>query len=69
MKRCAWLVALMAQAALAAAPVITDINPRGAEIGRSSTLYARVEGSPERIERVEVGGSAVVVAHGEYRVA
>ena len=42
---------------------------QGVEIGRPSVLYARAEGSPERIERVEVGGSAVIVAHGEYRVA
>jgi trans-2,3-dihydro-3-hydroxyanthranilate isomerase len=39
---------------------------QGAELRRPSTLYARVEGSPERIERVEVGGSAVVVARGEF---
>jgi trans-2,3-dihydro-3-hydroxyanthranilate isomerase len=42
---------------------------QGAEIGRPSTLFARVEGSSDRIERVEVGGSAVVVARGEYRLA
>jgi trans-2,3-dihydro-3-hydroxyanthranilate isomerase len=41
---------------------------QGAEIGRPSTLYARVEGSAERIERVEVGGSAVIVARGEFRL-
>jgi trans-2,3-dihydro-3-hydroxyanthranilate isomerase len=41
---------------------------QGAEIGRPSTLYARVEGSPDRAERVEVGGSAVVVARGEFRL-
>jgi trans-2,3-dihydro-3-hydroxyanthranilate isomerase len=41
---------------------------QGAEIGRPSTLHARVDGSPERIERVEVGGSAVVVARGEFRL-
>jgi trans-2,3-dihydro-3-hydroxyanthranilate isomerase len=41
---------------------------QGAEIGRPSTLFARVEGSPERLERVEVGGSAVVVARGEFRL-
>lgn len=41
---------------------------QGVEIGRPSVLYARAEGSVEKIERVEVGGSAVVVAHGEYRV-
>ncbi len=40
---------------------------QGAEVGRPSTLYARADGSPERIERVEVGGSAVVVARGEFR--
>ncbi|HEX6700310.1 MAG TPA: PhzF family phenazine biosynthesis isomerase [Gaiellaceae bacterium] len=40
---------------------------QGAEIGRPSTLYARVDGSADRIERVEVGGSAVVVARGEFR--
>ena len=41
---------------------------QGAEIGRPSTLYARVEGTAERIERVEVGGSAVIVARGEFRL-
>jgi len=41
---------------------------QGAEIGRPSTLYARVEGTLETIERVEVGGSAVIVARGEFRL-
>jgi trans-2,3-dihydro-3-hydroxyanthranilate isomerase len=41
---------------------------QGAEIGRPSTLYARVEGSAEKLERVEVGGSAVIVARGEFRL-
>jgi trans-2,3-dihydro-3-hydroxyanthranilate isomerase len=41
---------------------------QGAEIGRPSTLYARVEGSPDEPERVEVGGSAVIVARGEFRL-
>jgi trans-2,3-dihydro-3-hydroxyanthranilate isomerase len=41
---------------------------QGAEIGRPSTLYARVEGSPDKVERVEVGGSAVIVARGEFRL-
>ena len=41
---------------------------QGEEVGRPSLLYARAEGSPERIERVEVGGSAVVVARGEFRL-
>jgi trans-2,3-dihydro-3-hydroxyanthranilate isomerase len=41
---------------------------QGVEVGRPSTLYARVEGSRDRIERVEVGGAAVVVARGEFRL-
>jgi trans-2,3-dihydro-3-hydroxyanthranilate isomerase len=41
---------------------------QGAEIKRPSTLHARAEGSAEKIERVEVGGSAVVVARGEFRL-
>ena len=41
---------------------------QGAEIGRPSTLYVRVDGSLEKIERVEVGGSAVIVARGEFRL-
>jgi trans-2,3-dihydro-3-hydroxyanthranilate isomerase len=45
----------------------TEIEIRqGAEIGRPSVLYARAHGSPERIERVEVGGAAVIVARGEF---
>ncbi len=39
---------------------------QGAEIGRPSTLYARADGSGDRLERVEVGGSAVIVARGEF---
>jgi len=41
---------------------------QGAEIGRPSTLYARVDGAVETIERVAVGGSAVIVARGEFRL-
>jgi trans-2,3-dihydro-3-hydroxyanthranilate isomerase len=41
---------------------------QGAEIGRPSTLYARAEGSGDEVTRVEVGGSAVVVARGEFRL-
>jgi trans-2,3-dihydro-3-hydroxyanthranilate isomerase len=41
---------------------------QGAEIGRPSTLYARVDGSSERIERVQVGGTAVIVARGEFLI-
>ncbi|HKC61655.1 MAG TPA: PhzF family phenazine biosynthesis protein [Myxococcales bacterium] len=39
---------------------------QGEEIRRPSILYARAEGSAERIERVEVGGSALIVARGEF---
>ena len=41
---------------------------QGAEIGRPSKLHVRVSGSGDAIERVEVGGSAVVVARGEFRL-
>jgi trans-2,3-dihydro-3-hydroxyanthranilate isomerase len=41
---------------------------QGVEIGRPSLLRARVDGSAERVERVVVGGSAVIVARGEYRL-
>jgi len=41
---------------------------QGAEIGRPSTLFATAHGGDGLIDRVEVGGSAVVVARGEFRV-
>jgi trans-2,3-dihydro-3-hydroxyanthranilate isomerase len=41
---------------------------QGAEIARPSTLYARAEGSADEITKVAVGGSAVPVARGEYRL-
>jgi trans-2,3-dihydro-3-hydroxyanthranilate isomerase len=41
---------------------------QGAEVGRPSKLYARVDGSADEVERVEVGGSAVTVARGELSV-
>ena len=41
---------------------------QGVEIGRPSTLHAQVDGSAEQVERVAVGGSAVVVARGEFRL-
>ena len=40
---------------------------QGVEVGRPATLHARADGTPERIERVEVGGEAVIVARGEFR--
>jgi trans-2,3-dihydro-3-hydroxyanthranilate isomerase len=39
---------------------------QGVEIGRPSRLFAVAEGSPERIERLRVGGWAVLVARGEF---
>jgi trans-2,3-dihydro-3-hydroxyanthranilate isomerase len=41
---------------------------QGAELGRPSTLYARAEGTKERLERVEVSGSAVIVGRGEFHL-
>ena len=41
---------------------------QGMEIGRPSTLFARASGMRERIESVEVGGCAVTVARGEFRL-
>jgi trans-2,3-dihydro-3-hydroxyanthranilate isomerase len=41
---------------------------QGTEVGRPSTLYARAEGSAEVLTKVEVGGSAVTVARGEFRL-
>ena len=41
---------------------------QGVEMGRPSTLHARAEGGDGLIDAVEVGGSAVVVARGEFRL-
>ena len=41
---------------------------QGVEIGRPSTLYARAEGTADAAERIEVGGCAVVVSRGEFRL-
>jgi trans-2,3-dihydro-3-hydroxyanthranilate isomerase len=41
---------------------------QGVEVGRPSTLYARVDGSADEVERVEVGGAAVTVARGELKI-
>jgi len=41
---------------------------QGAEMGRPSRLTARAEGGGGLIDRVEVGGGAVVLARGEFRV-
>jgi trans-2,3-dihydro-3-hydroxyanthranilate isomerase len=39
---------------------------QGSEISRPSLLYAFAAGSAERVQSVEVGGSAVIVAGGEF---
>ena len=41
---------------------------QGAEIGRTSILHARARGDGDTIDAVEVGGSAVIVARGEFRL-
>jgi trans-2,3-dihydro-3-hydroxyanthranilate isomerase len=41
---------------------------QGTEIGRPSRLYARAVGEGDRVDAVEVGGSAVTVARGEFRL-
>jgi trans-2,3-dihydro-3-hydroxyanthranilate isomerase len=41
---------------------------QGAEIGRPSVLYAQVEGAADSVRRVRVGGQAVLVARGEFRL-
>jgi trans-2,3-dihydro-3-hydroxyanthranilate isomerase len=37
---------------------------QGVEIGRPSAMYAKVEGTPGRVEKAEVWGAAVVVGRG-----
>ena len=44
-----------------------EIRP-GAEIGRPSVLYATVVGEGDRIDSVEVGGTALIVAEGRFRI-
>jgi trans-2,3-dihydro-3-hydroxyanthranilate isomerase len=41
---------------------------QGVEMGRPSILHARAEGRDGTIDAVEVGGSAVVVARGEFQL-
>lgn len=42
---------------------------QGDYIRRPSVLYANVLGSKDAIEKVVVGGRAVIVARGEYRLS
>lgn len=39
---------------------------QGVEMGRTSHMYARAEGTPDQVDLVEVAGSAVVVAKGAF---
>jgi trans-2,3-dihydro-3-hydroxyanthranilate isomerase len=41
---------------------------QGAEIGRPSLLYATATGDGDRVDSVEVGGTAVIVAQGHFRI-
>jgi trans-2,3-dihydro-3-hydroxyanthranilate isomerase len=41
---------------------------QGEAINRPSLLYAKVTGSPERIESIQVSGSAQIVARGHFRI-
>jgi trans-2,3-dihydro-3-hydroxyanthranilate isomerase len=42
---------------------------QGEEINRPSLLYAKVTGSADAVESIEVGGSAQIVASGQYRIS
>ena len=42
---------------------------QSAEIGRPSVLYATTWGEGDRIDSIEVAGSATIVAQGRYRIA
>ena len=46
-------------------PGVTVRLAQGAEVGRPSTLYARVEGDAAAPESLMVGGAAVVIGRGE----
>jgi trans-2,3-dihydro-3-hydroxyanthranilate isomerase len=41
---------------------------QGTEIDRPSRLFARATGAGTAIESVQVGGAAVIVARGEFRL-
>jgi trans-2,3-dihydro-3-hydroxyanthranilate isomerase len=42
---------------------------QGAEIGRPSVLHAMASGERDRVDSVEVGGGAVIVAEGHFRIS
>jgi trans-2,3-dihydro-3-hydroxyanthranilate isomerase len=62
------LAAHLLRHGLIASGELVEIS-QGVEIGRPSTLFARVTGTAEQIDLVEVGGSALVVAHGHFAAA
>jgi trans-2,3-dihydro-3-hydroxyanthranilate isomerase len=41
---------------------------QGVELGRPSLLHACAVGNAERVERIEVGGNAVIIGRGEIRL-
>jgi trans-2,3-dihydro-3-hydroxyanthranilate isomerase len=41
---------------------------QGVEMARPSVLYAVANGSAERVDSVHVGGVAVIVAEGRFRI-
>ena len=41
---------------------------QGTEVARPSRLFARAEGTAEQASKIEVGGAAVIVARGEFRI-
>jgi trans-2,3-dihydro-3-hydroxyanthranilate isomerase len=44
------------------------VNVQGIKMGRPSRLHIRVEGAPDRITGVQVGGASVVVGDGMLRI-
>ena len=47
----------------------TIVIEQGIELGRPSTLHARVHGTADQLERVEVGGHALLIGRGEIDLA
>ena len=41
---------------------------QGTEVGRPSVLFARAQGSRDRIQAVEVAGAAVIIGNGEFHL-
>jgi predicted PhzF superfamily epimerase YddE/YHI9 len=45
------------------------VSLQGVAMGRASRIHISIDGSPDAITRVRVGGQAVMVGTGELRVA